>query len=107
MVKIRAKSGLLNLGRGESGRSWGKWTVQSPKSGRSWVKVDGPKRHKVDGLRKWTGRKTKGARPQKMKMNELLKIILLTPKNVPKATNQPKLGCKPSQAKKNGIHLKI
>ena len=35
-----------------------------------------------------------------MKMDELLKIILLTQKNVPKATNQPKLGCKPSQAKK-------
>ena len=31
-----------------------KWTVQRPKSGRSWVKVDGPKGHKVDGPRKWT-----------------------------------------------------
>ena len=47
----------------------GKWTVQSPKSGRSWVKVDGPKRHKVDGLRKWTVQKTKVDGPQKMKLD--------------------------------------
>ena len=34
----------------------GKWTVQLGESGRSWVKVDGPKGHKVDG-------------PQRMKLD--------------------------------------
>ena len=29
----------VDRGRGESGRYWGKWTIQSPKSGQSWVKV--------------------------------------------------------------------
>ena len=42
---------LVYRGRGENGRSWGK--------------VDGPKRHKVDGLRKWTVRKAKVDGPQK------------------------------------------
>ena len=37
----------------------GKRTVKSPKSGRSWVKVDGQNRHKVNGLQKWTVQKTK------------------------------------------------
>ena len=37
----------------------GKWTVQVGESGRSWVKVDGPKGHKVDGPRKWTVQNTK------------------------------------------------
>ena len=56
-----------NRGRGESGRSWvkvdapkgprWKWTVQKTDSGRSRVKVDGQKRLKVDGLRKWTVKK--------------------------------------------------
>ena len=34
----------------------GKWTVQLGESGRSWVKVDGPKGHKMDG-------------PQRMKLD--------------------------------------
>ena len=33
------------------------WTVQNTESRRSRVKVDGPKRLKVDGLRKWTVQK--------------------------------------------------
>ena len=39
-----------------------KWTVQTPKSGRSLVKVDGPKRQKVDGLRKWTVQRIESGR---------------------------------------------
>ena len=41
------------LDRGESGRS-------------NWVKVDGPKGHKVDGLRKLTVQNTKVDGPQRM-----------------------------------------
>ena len=44
----------------------GKWTVQLGESGRSWVKVDGPKGHKVDGLRKLTVQNTKVDGPQRM-----------------------------------------
>ena len=43
------------LGKVDGPTGW-KWMVQSPKTGRSWVKVNGTKRHKVDG-------------PQKMKPN--------------------------------------
>ena len=44
----------------------GKWTVQSPKSGRSWIKVDGPKGHKVVGTREWMVQNTKVDGPQRM-----------------------------------------
>ena len=41
-----------------------KWTVLTTQSGRSRVKVDGPKRLKVDGpeIRKWTVQRTKTGR---------------------------------------------
>ena len=38
----------------------GKWTAKSGKSGRfNASKVDGKKKHKVDGLRKWSDQNTK------------------------------------------------
>ena len=37
--------------------------------------MDGPKRHKVDGLRKWTVQKTKVDGPQKMKLDGPKKCV--------------------------------